>query len=155
MSLNLNKVILGGRVASEPELKQTPSGASVVTYSMAVDRRFAPEGKERETDFFRVTAWQSSADFIARYFHKGDAICITGRIQNRSWTDQSGQKHYMTDIIAEEANFVESKKDRSASGDGQVPVSGAAAMPPPTVYTSPAAQGIRFEEIQTDDDCPF
>lgn len=152
MSLNLNKVILGGRVASEPEQKQTPSGASVVTYSMAVDRRFAPEGKERETDFFRVTAWQSTADFIARYFHKGDAICITGRIQNRSWTDQSGQKHYITEIIAEEANFVENKRDRP---EGQAPASGTSAMPPPTVYTSPAAQGIRFEEIPTDDGCPF
>ena len=152
MSLNLNKVILGGRVASEPEQKQTPSGVSVVTYSMAVGRRFAPEGQERETDFFRVTAWQSTADFIARYFHKGDAICITGRIQNRSWTDQSGQKHYITEIIAEEANFVENKWDRP---EGQAPASGTAAMPPPTVYTSPAAQGIRFEEIQTDDGCPF
>ena len=152
MSLNLNKVILGGRVASEPEQKQTPSGASVVTYSMAVDRRFAPEGKERETDFFRVTAWQSTADFIARYFHKGDAICITGRIQNRSWTDQSGQKHYITEIIAEEANFVENKRDRP---EGQAPASGTSAMTPPTVYTSPAAQGIRFEEIPTDDGCPF
>ena len=152
MSLNLNKVILGGRVASEPEQKQTPSGASVVTYSMAVDRRFAPEGKERETDFFRVTAWQSTADFIARYFHKGDAICISGRIQNRSWTDQSGQKHYITEIIAEEANFVENKRDRP---EGQAPASGTSAMPPPTVYTSPAAQGIRFEEIPTDDGCPF
>lgn len=152
MSLNLNKVILGGRVASEPEQKQTPSGASVVTYSMAVGRRFAPEGQERETDFFRVTAWQSTADFIARYFHKGDAICISGRIQNRSWTDQSGQKHYITEIIAEEANFVENKKDRP---EGQAPVSGTAAMPPPAVYSSPAAQGIRFEEIPTDDGCPF
>ena len=152
MSLNLNKVILGGRVASEPEQKQTPSGVSVVTYSMAVGRRFAPEGQERETDFFRVTAWQSTADFIARYFRKGDAICITGRIQNRSWTDQSGQKHYITEIIAEEANFVENKRDRL---EGQAPASGTAAMPPPTVYTSPAAQGIRFEEIQTDDGCPF
>lgn len=152
MSLNLNKVILGGRVASEPEQKQTPSGASVVTYSMAVGRRFVTEGQERETDFFRVTAWQSTADFIARYFHKGDAICITGRIQNRSWTDQSGQKHYITEIIAEEANFVENKRDRP---EGQAPASGTAAMPPPTVYTSPAAQGIRFEEIPTDDGCPF
>lgn len=152
MSLNLNKVILGGRVASEPEQKQTPSGVSVVTYSMAVGRQFAPEGQERETDFFRVTAWQSTADFIARYFHKGDAICITGRIQNRSWTDQSGQKHYITEIIAEEANFVENKRDRP---EGQAPASGTAAMPPPTVYTSPAAQGIRFEEIPADDGCPF
>jgi single-strand DNA-binding protein len=152
MSLNLNKVILGGRVASEPEQKQTPSGVSVVTYSMAVGRRFVTEGQERETDFFRVTAWQSTADFIARYFHKGDAICITGRIQNRSWTDQSGQKHYITEIVAEEANFVENKRDRP---EGQAPASGTAAMPPPTVYTSPAAQGIRFEEIPTDDGCPF
>ena len=150
MSLNLNKVILGGRVASEPEQKQTPSGVSVVTYSMAVGRRFVTEGQERETDFFRVTAWQSAADFIARYFHKGDAICITGRIQNRSWTDQIGQKHYITEIVAEEANFVENKRDRP---EGQAPASGTAAMPPPTVYTSPAAQGIRFEEIPTDDGC--
>ena len=150
MSLNLNKVILGGRVASEPEQKQTPSGASVVTYSMAVGRRFVTEGQERETDFFRVTAWQSTADFIARYFHKGDAICITGRIQNRSWTDQSGQKHYITEIIAEEANFVES---RNAGDTG-------AGYGAPDAYAAPAystAQNNapKFEEIKTDDDLPF
>ena len=154
MSLNLNKVILAGRIVAEPELKQTPSGASVCSIRIAVNRRFQSRDSQQqnEADFFNVTAWQNSAEFIAKYFHKGSAICVCGRIQNRTWVDQSGQKRYVTDIIAEEANFVENKRDRP---EGQAPASGTAAMPPPTVYTSPAAQGIRFEEIPTDDGCPF
>ena len=112
MSLNLNKVILAGRLTADPEMKQTPSGVTLVTFSLAVNRRFSSrdgQNQQPEADFFRITAWRNTAEFIAKYFRKGSAICICGSIQNRSWTDQNGQKRYMTDIIAEEANFVESR----------------------------------------------
>ena len=154
MSLNLNKVILAGRITADPELKQTPSGVSLVTFSLAVNRRFASrdgQNQQPEADFFRITAWRNTAEFIAKYFHKGSAICICGSIQNRSWTDQNGQKRYVTDIIAEEANFVESRN----SQDGQ------SAFGAPDAYSAPAyaspAQGNapKFEEIKTDDDLPF
>ena len=86
VSLNLNKVILAGRLTADPELKQTQSGIAVVSFSIAVNRRFASRDSQQgqpEADFFRVTAWRSTAEFIAKYFHKGSAICITGSIQNR------------------------------------------------------------------------
>ena len=152
MSLNLNKVILVGRIVAEPELKQTPSGASVCSIRIAVNRRFQSRDSQQqnEADFFNVTAWQNTAEFIAKYFHKGSAICVCGRIQNRTWVDQSGQKRYVTDIIAEEANFVES---RNAGDTG-------AGYGAPDAYAAPAystAQNNapKFEEIKTDDDLPF
>ena len=117
MSLNLNKVILAGRVVADPELKQTQSGANVVTIRIAVNRGFRSRdaAQQNEADFFNVTAWQNTAEFIAKYFRKGSAICVCGRIQNRSWVDQSGQKRYSTDIIAEEANFVESRGNQDGA----------------------------------------
>ena len=151
MSLNLNKTILAGRLVAAPEVKQTPSGNTVCNIRIAVNRRVSG-GDHPESDFFNVTAWNNTAEFIGRYFEKGAAICIVGRIQNRPYTDKDGNKRTLTEIIAEEASFVENKRDRP---EGQAPASGTAAMPPPTVYTSPAAQGIRFEEIPTDDGCPF
>ena len=87
MSLNLNKVILAGRITADPELKQTPSGVSLVTFSLAVNRRFGSrdgQNQQPEADFFRITAWRNTAEFIAKYFRKGSAICICGSIQNRS-----------------------------------------------------------------------
>ena len=154
MSLNLNKVILAGRITADPELKQTPSGVSLVTFSLAVNRRFGSrdgQGQQPEADFFRITAWRNTAEFIAKYFRKGSAICICGSIQNRSWTDQNGQKRYVTDIIAEEANFVESRNSQdNQSGYGAPDAYSAPA------YSSPAQSSApKFEEIKTDDDLPF
>ena len=152
MSLNLNKVILAGRITADPELKQTQSGISVVSFTIAVNRRFASRDGgqgQPEADFFRVTAWRTTAEFIAKYFHKGSAICITGSIQNRTWTDQQGQKRYSTDIIAEEANFVESRnaQDNAPMGGGDIYAAPA--------YTSSNTSAPKFEEIKTDDDLPF
>ncbi len=153
MSLNLNKVILAGRIVADPELKQTPSGANVVTIRLAVNRSFRSRDaqQQNEADFFNVTAWQNTAEFIAKYFRKGSAICVCGRIQNRSWIDQNGQKRYATDIIAEEANFVES---RNAQDGAPAPYNDTYSAP---AYSSPAAgnNAPKFEEIKTDDDLPF
>ena len=149
MSLNLNKVILAGRLVADPELKQTQSGIAVASLRIAVNRRFQSRDSQQQTDtdFFNVTAWRNTAEFIAKYFRKGSAICICGSIQNRSWTDQQGVKHYMTDIVADEANFVESRnaQDNGAGNDTY-------AAP---AYSSPAAAAPKFEEIKTDDDLPF
>ena len=154
MSLNLNKVILAGRLTADPELKQTPSGVSLVTFSLAVNRRFSSrdgQNQQPEADFFRITAWRNTAEFIAKYFRKGSAICICGSIQNRSWTDQNGQKRYMTDIIAEEANFVESRNAQ----DGMPSMGAPDAFSAPA-YSSPVHNNApKFEEIKTDDDLPF
>ena len=159
MSLNLNKVILAGRLVADPELKQTAGGTNVVSVRMAVNRRFQSRDtqQQNEADFFNVTAWQNTAEFIAKYFRKGSAICICGRIQNRTWVDQNGQKRYMTDIIAEEANFVESRNAQ----DGMPGMPGMAGMGAPDAYSTPAysspahTSAPKFEEIKTDDDLPF
>ena len=110
-NFNLNKVILGGRLTGDPELKQTQSGVSVCTFGIAVNRRFNSKDSAQQTqaDFFNITAWRQSAEFVSKYFRKGSSICVVGTIQNRTWTDQQGVKHYATDIIADEINFVDSE----------------------------------------------
>ena len=146
-NFNLNKVILGGRLTADPELKTTSSGISVVTFSIAVNRRFSKDSaQQNETDFFNVTAWRQTADFVSRYFRKGSSICVCGTLQNRNWTDQQGQKHYRTDIVADEVMFVDSRSDSPAAAD----FGGAA-----TAFSSPAGATSKFEEIKTDDDLPF
>ena len=111
--LNLNKVILAGRLTSTPELKSTANGVSVLSFTLAVNRRFASKNEQGESqtqaDFITVVAWRNTADFIARYFRKGSAICITGSIQTRSWQDQQGQRRYTTEVVADEAMFVDSR----------------------------------------------
>ena len=109
-NFNLNKVILGGRLTSDVEVKQTQSGVAVCSFSLAVNRRYSKEGQQ-ETDFISCTAWRNTAEFIGRYFGKGSAICIVGNIQTRSWQDQNGQKRYATEVIVDEAMFVDGKND--------------------------------------------
>lgn len=155
-SLNLNKVILGGHLTADPELKQTNSGIPVISFSIAVNRRFqtkATDGASAQTavDFFNVTAWRSQAEFVSRYFRKGSAICVVGSIQNRTWTDQQGQKRYATDIVADEVMFVDSKNEGGAGGAQQFPADTYTAPS----YSTPPAQAPKFEEIKADDDLPF
>ena len=144
-NFNLNKVILGGRLTSDVELKQTQTGTPVCSFSIAVNRRFAGKDAPQQADFFNVTAWRATAEFVARYFKKGSSICVVGSLQNRSWTDQQGQKRYATDIVADEVQFVDSKSDAQ----------GGAAAPTymPDAYIAPP-KGT-FEEVGRDDNLPF
>ena len=152
-SLNLNKVVLCGRLTADPELKQTTSGIAVVSFTLAVNRRFqsktADGAQAQQADFISVVAWRQTAEFIARYFHKGSALCITGSIQTRRWQDQQGQKRYATEVVADEAMFVDSKNEGGAVG-GQFTDSYNAPS-----YSSSPASAPKFEELKTDDDLPF
>ncbi len=152
-NLNLNKVILGGRLTADPELKTTPSGVPVVSFGLAVNRRYqskSADGSAAQTqsDFINIVAWRQTAEFISRYFRKGSAICIVGSIQTRSWQDQQGQKRYTTEVVADEAMFVDSKNESGAAGQY-----GADSYNAPS-YSSPAS-APKFEELKTDDDLPF
>ena len=123
-ALNLNKVVLAGRITADPELKQTPSGVSVVRFTLAVNRRFSRNNDqgEQQTDFITMVAWRQTAEFISKYFRKGSALCVTGSIQTRSWTDQQGQKRYGTDVVVDEAMFVDSRSESAgAQGNSYVP----------------------------------
>jgi single-strand DNA-binding protein len=114
-NLNVNKVILGGRLTNDPELKVTPNGINVATFSMAVNRRGAGD----KADFFNVQAWRGTAEFVTKYFRKGSSIMIVGTIQNRQWQDQNGQKHFATDIVADEAYFVDAKSEGNQAQNAQ------------------------------------
>ena len=144
-NFNLNKVILGGRITADLELKQTQSGIATIQFSIAVNRRFTAKGADdnQNTDFINVRAWRQTAEFISRFFKKGSSICVIGSIQTRNWTDQQGVKHYATDVVADEAYFVESKGDN---------VPGGAFGDAPAFQTQ---QAPKFEEISGDDDLPF
>lgn len=112
----LNKVILMGRLTRDPDFKATPSGTSVCNFSLAVDRDFVRQGEERQTDFINIVAFGSRAEFVSRYFHKGQLVAVCGRIQTRSWDDaQTGQKRYATDVVADEVHFAEPKRDGAAA----------------------------------------
>ncbi|MBQ7152753.1 MAG: single-stranded DNA-binding protein [Clostridia bacterium] len=149
-NFNLNKVILGGRLTADPELKQTQAGVPVVSFTIAVNRRFqSKEAAQTQTDFFNIVAWRATAEFVSRFFHKGSAICISGSIQNRSWTDQQGQKRYATDIVADEAFFVDSRTEMGAAAAG----SEAGAATPS--YSSDPSSAPSFEDMKSDDDLPF
>lgn len=137
-NLNLNKVIIGGRLSSDPEQKTTQSGLSVVSFSVAVNRK-TKQGEEQKADFFNVTAWRQTADFVARYFKKGSSICIVGSLQTSSWTNQKGEKQYRTDIVADEVMFVDSKSEGNNSAQGA---------------TFGGVQP-KFEDVPTDGDLPF
>ena len=111
-NFNLNKVIIGGHLTDTPVLNTTTSGIPVTTFTVAVNRRFADKQTgENTADFLNVTAWRQTAEFITRYFRKASSICIVGSIQTRSWTDQQGQKRFATEIVADEAYFVDSKSE--------------------------------------------
>lgn len=146
-NLNLNKVVLGGRLTADPELKQTQSGISACSFSIAINRKYAKEGEQQQTDFIRCKAWRNTAEFISRYFRKGSSICIVGEIQTSSWTDQSGNKVYSTDILVNEAMFVDSKNDAQGAESASPANS--------TTEGNKAPQPANFEEIDNDSDLPF
>lgn len=112
----MNKVILIGRLARDPELRTTGNGKSVATFSLAVDRRYKAEGQPT-ADFFNIVAWGKQAETICQYLGKGRQIALTGRLQSRSYDAQDGTKKYVTEVILEEFDFIGSKNDSPAPAD--------------------------------------
>lgn len=109
----MNKVIIIGNLTRDPELRTTPNGISVCTFSVAVNRRFS---KENEVDYLPVTVWRAQADNCAKYLKKGSKVAVTGSIQIRSY-DKEGEKRYATDIVAEEVEFLSSKSQSQGDSD--------------------------------------
>lgn len=108
----MNKVILMGRLTKDPEVRYTQNSNTLVSsFNLAVNRRFVKDGEDRQADFIQIIAWSKLGEFCSKYFKKGQQVGIIGRIQTRNWEDEQGQRHYATEVIAEEAYFVESKKD--------------------------------------------
>jgi len=165
-NFNFNKVILGGRLTADPELKTTPSGVSVTSFTVAVNRRFQGKDAEAQADFINVTAWRQTAEFVTRFFRKASSICIVGSIQTRSWVDQQGQKRFATEVVADEAYFVDAKSESPASLHQNAPMGVPMGMPQANQYVpsnyggEPAfsSQGNgtpNFTELSDDEELPF
>lgn len=108
----MNKVILMGRLTRDPEVRYTQTNNTIVaSFSLAVNRRFVRQGEERQADFFNIVAWNKQGEFCSKYFKKGQQVGVIGRLQTRTWDDDKGTKHYITEVIAEEVYFAESKRD--------------------------------------------
>ncbi len=164
-NFNFNKVILGGRLTADPELKTTPSGIAVTSFTVAVNRRYGGKnGEEAQADFINVTAWRQTAEFITRYFRKASSICVVGTLQTRSWTDQNGQKRFATEVVADEAYFVDAKSEspiavqQASAMYGQQPTYvpegyGSYGAPQGGAYQNQTAP--KFEEISDDEELPF
>ncbi|MBQ3860255.1 MAG: single-stranded DNA-binding protein [Clostridia bacterium] len=170
-NFNFNKVILGGRLTADPELKTTPSGIPVTSFTVAVNRRSKSE--DAQADFLNVTAWRQTAEFVTRYFRKGSSICVVGSIQTRSWTDQSGQKRFATEIVADEAFFVDAKsesplavREAAAAGFQNTPAQSPSYVPEGysnfgNQNASGSAQSYqnqnapKFEDLSDDEELPF
>lgn len=101
----LNRVILMGRITQELELRQTPNGISVLSFSIAIDRNFAKQGEERQTDFIDCVAWRQQAEFISKYFGKGRMIAVEGSIQTRTYQDKNGNNRKAVDVVVDRASF--------------------------------------------------
>ena len=114
----MNKVILMGRLTKEPELRQTQNGTTVTSFTLAVLRRFAKECQQ-EADFINCTAWQKTAEFICKYFQKGQMIAVSGRLQSQSW-EKDGKKQYSTSVIVDEVDFVGGKKESGQAATGML-----------------------------------
>lgn len=113
-----NKTMLMGRIANDLELKTTPSGVSVCSFRIAVDRRFQTKGEEKKTDFFNIIAWRQQAEFVSRYFKKGSMIFVDGELQTRQYTNKDGVNVTVTEIVADQISFTGEKRD-DTSGSGQ------------------------------------
>ena len=114
----MNKVILLGRLTKDPDVRYTQSTNTMVTsFTLAVNRRFVKQGEERQADFINCVAWNKTAEFVSKYFKKGQQVGVIGRIQTRNYDDDKGIKHYITEVIAEEVYFAGDKKEETQNTD--------------------------------------
>ena len=138
-----NLVVLTGRLTADPELKTTANGISVTTFSIAVDRRYR-SGEERQTDFINIVAWRTNAEFITKYFKKGNLIGIEGSIQTRRYQDKNGNNRTAFEVVANNVQFVESKRDSSAPAESE-----------PASFSNAGINDFVDLGDSADDDLPF
>ena len=140
----MNKVVLMGRLTRDPEVRYTQNTNTLVaSFSLAINRRFAKAGEERQADFINVVAWSKTGEFCSKYFKKGQQVGVIGRIQTRNWEDENKQKHYITEVVAEEAYFADSKRDGDSSSSFE------------NTFGSVATSGSSEFEMSSTDDLPF
>lgn len=160
MTLNLNKAIIAGNITRDIELRQTPSGISVASFSVAINRSKKGEDGNyiQETDFIDCQAWDKKAEFLGRNFRKGDPVCVVGSIRKRQWKSNDGTNRYATEVVAEDILFAGSKTPQEDTGtysgantQQQMQMPQEQPVAPPS-YSNKSA---RFEELKIDEDLPF
>ena len=148
----LNSVSLLGRLAQDPELRHTPSGTAVCTFSLAVNRSYtSKQSGERPTDFIDIVTWRSTAEFVSKYFKKGQMAAVHGSIQTRSYTDREGNKRRAFEVVADQVFFADSKGSQNTSSVFQPPVDSMASAPAPAFEMGDTQD---FQELENED-LPF
>lgn len=150
---SFNKVILIGNMVADPELKQTQGGLSVSSFNIAVNRRFKSENGQQECDFIPIVTWRQQAEFVCKYFKKGNPILVCGQLQTRTWTDNQGQKRYATEVVADEVSFVAPASNEQKPATPPNPANFQNGSYIPGAYTG--TNNPQFEEIPNDGDLPF
>ena len=146
----LNKVVIMGRLARDPELRRTQAGVSVTSFRIACDRDFKTQSGEKETDWIDIVAWRNTAEFVSKYFQKGRMAIVEGRLQTRDWTDKDGNKRTAVEVVADNIYFGDSKRDGGNSYD-----TAPAYSAPMGGYAAPVGDN-QFAEIDEEDgDLPF
>ena len=136
----MNKVILMGRLTRDPEVRYTQTNNTLVaSFSLAVNRRFVAQGNERQADFINIVAWNKTGEFCSKYFKKG----VVGRLQTRTWDDDQGTKHYVTEVIAEETYFADSKRENGDASSFE------------NTFGTTLSENTEFQVNSSDDDLPF
>ncbi|OPX45703.1 single-stranded DNA-binding protein A [Ruminiclostridium hungatei] len=143
----MNKVVLMGRLTKDPDLRYTSgNNTAVASFSIAVNRRATAKEGQPQADFINIVAWNKTAEFCGKYFTKGMQVAIVGRLQTRTWDDNEGKRHYVTEVVADETYFADSKRSGEAGGGS----------PAPRTYTeNPASSGDGFYPMDEDDELPF
>ena len=145
----INQAIIMGRITAPLEIKQTQSGTPVLQFTVAVDRDYVRQGEERQTDFISCVAWKQTAEFIGRYFGKGRMIALTGRLQSRTYDDRNGTKHYVTELVVNQASFTgEPKQDGGGYNQNNQQQNGG-------YNTQPDENLDDFEDVISDGEVPF
>lgn len=131
----LNRVVLMGRLTRDPELRQTPNNVSVVTFTLAVERNYQADKNNKQADFINIVAWRHTAEFVSKYFTKGQLVAVEGSIQTRSYQDKDGNNRTAFEVVADQVYFAEKKKSEASHSTGDL---------------------SDFEELDADDgDLPF
>lgn len=145
MAININKIIIGGRLTRDPELKTTSTGVSVCNFSVAVGRKAARD-EERITDFFDCVAWRGTAETVARYFKKGSSIVVDGSVRKRTWESKDGKEHSAIEVQVNDITFVDSKNDKPEQPQFE------------DITDAPSfdeVQGAKLEEADPGEELPF
>lgn len=144
--MSINNCTLMGRITADLEPRQTPNGISVLNFTIAVDRRYQAQGEEKKTDFIDCVAWRNTADFISKYFAKGQMIAVVGEIQTDTYTDKEGNKRKKTEISVNNASFCGGKQQETNTTESKLTQANIA----PT-----QAAPVEFTEVDLDDELPF